>query len=176
MTNLADTSRAAFRAVDVTAGQARVLAVFAKWTNITRHEIADKSGLPLQSVCGRVNELLKSGALIELDATREGRHLLQLNEKRGGISVGTEAGSSVCQPDRAPPHAAPSETHADTPPPVSRADAAPNWVSYYVPGRWSMGEDAARSILNHAQIKLIPDWCVNEARKVMQEGRHWVWS
>ena len=95
---IADTSRAALAKVDRTAGQQKVMAVFERWTNITRHEISEKSGLSLQSTCGRVNELLKSGALIELDATRDGRHLLQ---------------------------AAPRETQADTPP-VGHADAAPN--------------------------------------------------
>lgn len=36
----------------------------------TRDEIANALGLPLASVCGRVNELVKSGAVVETDKRR----------------------------------------------------------------------------------------------------------
>lgn len=39
----------------------------------TRHEIAEALGLPLSSVCGRVNELLTLGDVVETDQRRSKR-------------------------------------------------------------------------------------------------------
>lgn len=48
---------------------------------MTRHELATLTGLALQSVCGRANELLRSGEVRELvergrKVVRDGRHVL----------------------------------------------------------------------------------------------------
>jgi predicted transcriptional regulator len=48
---------------------------------LTRHELADVTGLPLSSVCGRVNELIKAGEAQELvedgrRVRRDGRHIV----------------------------------------------------------------------------------------------------
>jgi hypothetical protein len=48
---------------------------------MTRHELAAVTGLALQSVCGRANELLRSGEVRELvergrRVVRDGRHVL----------------------------------------------------------------------------------------------------
>lgn len=48
---------------------------------MTRHEVAAATGLPLSSVCGRANELLRSGEVRELveggrRVVRDGRHVL----------------------------------------------------------------------------------------------------
>ena len=45
---------------------------------ITRQEIADELGMRLQTVCGRANELLRSGDVYELtDRRRDGRKILR---------------------------------------------------------------------------------------------------
>jgi predicted transcriptional regulator len=48
---------------------------------MTRHEIADATGISLQSVCGRVAELMSSGEIREQvvagrKIVRDGRHVL----------------------------------------------------------------------------------------------------
>jgi len=49
---------------------------------MTRHEIADATNLPLSSVCGRVNELMKSGecglqVVAGRRVRRDGRNVVQ---------------------------------------------------------------------------------------------------
>lgn len=80
------TSLAAYDRTDRTAGQKRVLAVLgANREPLTRHEIAAKGRLPLQSVCGRINELVQLGDVTELRDTRDGRHLLTVSQGALGM-------------------------------------------------------------------------------------------
>ena len=67
-TAVADTSIDAYRAHtvrDLSEGQRLVMAVvrFTRGVDFTRAEISATSGMPLQSVCGRVNELVTAGRL-----------------------------------------------------------------------------------------------------------------
>ena len=66
MSGVADTSIDAYRAHtvrDLSDGQALVMAYIRPTVDFTRSEIARASGIPLQSVCGRVNELVAAGRL-----------------------------------------------------------------------------------------------------------------
>lgn len=193
MSNMADTSIAALAHVDRTAGQRRVLAVFEKWTNITRHEIAEKSGLPLQSVCGRVNELLKSGALFELEQTRDGRHLLKLNND--GRPAGCEADQAMrgCAGDRVgantPPVACKDSSAGNAAPPVTHADpqgghptegavavpcgsgaSAPRWVTPVIQGKrlTTMSREIAKQIMQDKGNAFY-----DEAQETLRVGKHW---
>jgi len=83
---VADTSRAAYRKQDLTAGQRRVLGAFRDGASLTRHEIAHRQDMPLQTVCGRVHELLHAGALRELPAVA-GKHPLVLNSAQRDLAV-----------------------------------------------------------------------------------------
>ncbi|WP_395652540.1 MarR family transcriptional regulator [Brevundimonas sp.] len=63
---VADTSIYAYRSLtvgDLSKGQAAVMRVIGERTDHTRAEIAARAGIPLQSVCGRVNELIAAGLL-----------------------------------------------------------------------------------------------------------------
>jgi hypothetical protein len=65
-TAMSDTSLDAYRAHTVralSAGQRRVMDVIRPGVDFTRAEIAHASGMPLQSICGRVNELVTAGRL-----------------------------------------------------------------------------------------------------------------
>lgn len=65
-TAMATTSLDAYRAHsprDLSAGQRRVLEAIRPGLDFTRTEIAHASGMSLQSVCGRVNELVSAGRL-----------------------------------------------------------------------------------------------------------------
>lgn len=53
----------------------------AGFTGITRQEIADLHGLPIQSVCGRVKELLDGGFVRVTDRERHGRAVLCATER-----------------------------------------------------------------------------------------------
>ena len=48
---------------DLSAGQRRVMDVIRPGLDFTRAEIAHAAGVPLQSVCGRVNERVTAGRL-----------------------------------------------------------------------------------------------------------------
>lgn len=64
-----DTSREAYHGVDLTAGQAKVIAFLRRHPNKpdwTRNEIAIHSGIPINAVCPRVLELIVSGVLMEM--------------------------------------------------------------------------------------------------------------
>lgn len=161
MSNLADTSRAALERVDRTAGQNRVLAVFEKWTNITRHEIAAKSGLPLQSVCGRVNELLKAGALTELDATRDGRHLLKINERRVDSACQASAPSPTVQ-------GADCENDGANPSPLTLHAVKPVFEHH----RMSMTQEQAERLLAHPKANTCDQY--KEAMRVKTSGMYYV--
>ena len=72
-TNVRDTSLTAYDALDLTQGQAKVLRFLSENTyraDWTRGEIAKYGGFPIQSVCGRVNELLAQGRLTEQEQVR----------------------------------------------------------------------------------------------------------
>lgn len=89
-----DTSLAAFDRINLTAGQQRVLTwcrshAAESWT---RQDIADGSGMKLQTVCGRVHELLESGLLAELPAVN-GKHPLRLLD----VDTGSEAWRHACE-------------------------------------------------------------------------------
>lgn len=65
-TAMATTSLDAYRSHSVralSAGQRRVMDVIRPGLDFTRSEIAHASGMSLQSVCGRVNELVAAGRL-----------------------------------------------------------------------------------------------------------------
>lgn len=53
----------------------------AGFTGITRQELADLYGIPIQSVCGRVKELIDGGFVKQLDRERQGRSLLIATER-----------------------------------------------------------------------------------------------
>lgn len=58
----------AYRGVNVTASQRRVLDFLAKYPrrDWTRNELATMSGIAINSICGRVSELIELGVLQEL--------------------------------------------------------------------------------------------------------------
>lgn len=66
-TNIRDTSLMAYQTARITEGQRKVLDFMLKHPRVdfTRNELAQLSGLPIQSVCGRVNELIAVGLLEE---------------------------------------------------------------------------------------------------------------
>lgn len=82
MSNMADTSLDAFRALDVTHAQKRILAAFSPGLAITRQELVTLTGMPINSVSGRCTELLEAGVLESLP-TVEGRHPLRLTNAAG---------------------------------------------------------------------------------------------
>ena len=50
-------------------------------------------------------------------------------------------------------------------------------IRAYVPGRWSMSVEEARAILSRSDVKLIPEWVLSEARKVVTEGKqYWIFT
>lgn len=51
------------------------------FTGITRQEIADLHGLPIQSVCGRVKELIDGGFVRATEHERHGRAVLIATER-----------------------------------------------------------------------------------------------
>ena len=71
------TSQAAADRVAPRTGQqaATIIATITEATDgLTRHEIAERCGLPLSSVCGRVRSLVLSGHLLERGDTRPTSH------------------------------------------------------------------------------------------------------
>jgi hypothetical protein len=80
--NGTDTSRAAALALDpawraTTCGKVYAAIVAAGEAAITREELTDVTGMPIQTVCGRVNDLLKTGMIYEPEGvtrpTKSGR-------------------------------------------------------------------------------------------------------
>lgn len=73
--------------------RARVLETLRAWGPMTRHDLADACGLPLSSICGRVSELMKQGAVREQVVAgrrirKDGRHVVMaafqtLNRRAG---------------------------------------------------------------------------------------------
>lgn len=57
---------------DTSLQRVRALECIARRGFISRQDIADITGMPIQGVCGRVAELLESGAVVE-DGTKLGR-------------------------------------------------------------------------------------------------------
>ena len=67
-TNVRDTSLAAYHGIDITAGQAKVVAFLLRnpgKADFTRGELSRQAGIPINAVCGRVNELVTAGVLEE---------------------------------------------------------------------------------------------------------------
>lgn len=66
-TNVRDTSLQAYDSLKINRGQQRVIDFMTKYPgrDWTRNELATMSGIPIQSVCGRVNELVAAGVLEE---------------------------------------------------------------------------------------------------------------
>lgn len=167
MTNLSDTSLAAFRQVDLTGGQRRVLALFhAKpWGfAATRQEIADQTNMLLQSACGRVHELLEAGILEELPA-RNGAHpvrLTQANTTRGLPAKTAHAGGRNARPVAV--HEAGTEGR--------RGDSKVEKIVAVKPylGRLSETVENARAILSHPRVELIAADLVAECREVLRRG------
>lgn len=61
-------------------------------TGATRQEISDQLGMKLQTVCARVNELMKMGLVYQSDEARDGRKVLRVaNSKHGGRHAGVES-------------------------------------------------------------------------------------
>lgn len=93
-----DTSLAAYRSLDLNVGHRKVLAAFEHGPGtleLTRQDIADRTGMKLQTVCGRVNELLHEFSppkLEELPA-RNGKHPLRLPM----IDTTSEAYRHLCE-------------------------------------------------------------------------------
>lgn len=71
---IAATSAAAYRAHHetgrVSAQQQTILDALEMGFAMSRREIADETGLELSSVCGRVNELLQIGLLVQVPTRR----------------------------------------------------------------------------------------------------------
>jgi hypothetical protein len=69
-TNIRDSSLLAFRAIEPTLQdrEREIIRFLARniHRDFTRLEIATESGIAIQSVCGRINRLLKIGAIEEL--------------------------------------------------------------------------------------------------------------
>tara|TARA_B100000700_G_scaffold189815_1_gene209203 strand:- start:57509 stop:57796 length:288 start_codon:yes stop_codon:yes gene_type:complete len=82
---IATTSREAY-ADHISSGalgyqQALVLQTIEAMAPVTRHDIATLTDLPLQSVCGRVNELIEMGHVVSTETDRSSgypRHLLEI--------------------------------------------------------------------------------------------------
>lgn len=146
MSNMADTSLAAFKRAHVTAGQQRVIDFMRARPTLkpTRQDIADLSGMKLQSVTPRVLELLQDFDppwLRELPAV-DGKHRLELVE-----------------------HDAPREV-PKKPEPV--------WVKpVFEHYRISMSVDEAQRYLAMPESRVCPA-TLAEARAVAQRGRHYV--
>lgn len=89
-TQVAETSLQAYRSLQADGKLPpqceRVVSVVAQFGAMTRDEIAERSGLRLSAVCGRVSELIRSGRLQE-DPTRT-----RLNRSSG------KANKLVCLP------------------------------------------------------------------------------
>ena len=173
-----DTSLEAFKRLDLTAGQRRVLNWLAEQpagATFTRQEIADQSRIPIQSVCGRVHELLhdfQDPPLEELPA-RDGAHPVRLKiarqtaeESRGSVTQGGGIGNPQSAAARGP--------KPEGNPAVGPAPAAdPIGVMPVLEGRMSMTAAQAKAVVEHPGADLIPEWCMSEAREVIARGEFW---
>jgi hypothetical protein len=77
-------TNAAKAIVNVSGGQRRTILesiVKTGWIGHTRQEIADFNGILLQSVCGRVKELLDAGYIYETRRERNGGAVLAATER-----------------------------------------------------------------------------------------------
>ena len=160
-----DTSLAAYASLDLTAGQRRVLGWLvehapARW--MTRQQIADESRIPIQSVCGRVNELLHDyqDAPIEEGPAVDGAHPIRLKSTAAQVNAGANERPSENIPPQ-PASAAPL------------CESNTGGVKPYIAGRTSMTPREAVKILSHKKVGLLPEWLVAEAREVEKRGTHW---
>lgn len=116
---IADTSLSAYSSLKkrgaLTAGQKRIMLWMFMQPNgsrFTRAEIAQKMGIPLQSCCGRTNELLKLGYLRELPSVRcpvtgNPAHQLQVTGENCGLPASSnpplQSNAVVAHPSTAQP-------------------------------------------------------------------------
>jgi predicted transcriptional regulator len=65
-TNVRESSIDCYRGIDLTCGQSKVIAFLVEHPGeYTRNELAKLSGIPINAVCGRINELIEAGAVEE---------------------------------------------------------------------------------------------------------------
>jgi hypothetical protein len=66
-TNVRDTSLDAYHGIDLTRGQAKVVAFLLSHParDFTRGELSHLSAIPINAICGRVNELIAAGTIEE---------------------------------------------------------------------------------------------------------------
>lgn len=65
-TNVRESSIDCYHGIDLNRGQAKVIAFLVEHPGeYTRNELAKLSGIPINAVCGRINELIESGAVEE---------------------------------------------------------------------------------------------------------------
>lgn len=68
------TSKEAYESLDLNASEAKVMLFMhslPNGTKLNRRQISAKSGIPINAVCGRVNELVRKGYLQELAAEQD---------------------------------------------------------------------------------------------------------
>lgn len=164
MSGYSDVSRQAFKRVNVTAGQEKIVAFLRARPNLkpTRGEISDLTRIPINVVTARVFELINDfdpPMLRELPI-RDGARPLELieNAPRSTHCDGSMA-DEFPQTGGLPASSMVIASHA----------ARPIGVRPYIPGRWSMSIEAAKQI-----VKDPANAFIEEARKVIQTGAHWV--
>lgn len=88
-----ETSRAAYHSLDLNESEKKVMGWFHSQPNgssFNRREISQRSGIPINSVCGRVNELVAKGYLEELPAERDpvtgkSAHPVRIKPRQGDL-------------------------------------------------------------------------------------------
>lgn len=89
-----DTSRAAYMTVDFTTVRGRIAQAIMDATvagrDITRNEIVETTGISVNSVCGRVNELLKGTAETPIQADGKTWRLMVTGRRKSNITGGGE--------------------------------------------------------------------------------------
>lgn len=160
------------------------------------------SGMKLQTVCARVNELIYDFGdepwIRELPAV-DGKHPLELIEYTEGAGRGMspaashgaremrtnnalrQGGDGSVLASVADPHTAAgpgiTDSRADHRSKLDGPGVLPKkrlvYVTPYIPGRQSMSVEDAQRTLAHPMVHLIPDWLTDEARDVVKKGEHW---
>jgi hypothetical protein len=116
-TNVRDTSIEAYHGIDISAGQAKVVAFLLRHpgVNFTRGEISALTGIPINSITGRVHELIQCGVLEErvrraCKFSGKQCHPVRLAPVPAALprqrrEAANEAGQARCLPERAYPAA-----------------------------------------------------------------------
>lgn len=145
MSGYSDTSRAAFAKVDITAAQRRVLDYFytqAPGHAATRHDIRDAIKMNLETVCGRVHELLEAGRLESLPA-ENGRHPLRLKQSMPSATV-------LCKPQvvaRMGSNGEKSSPEYATRKLLSESEGTPKRIAHVLPPTFNLSEESCKIIL-----------------------------